>query len=186
MSALPAMPRPPRVPGRPSLQRLPASAPRPPRARPVTQESLRPYPEDLGAYPGTSELEHIVSWWLITRQGYRQNRDFLFQVAISTSGAIGGATNTKGFLRCDFLLLPEGKHGGLGYPYDRGLILNPFPLMGSGSFQIHTVNKDRLERSVLATLHFRVVYLQDTDLTNRTDYVMREALRGVDISSHRA
>ena len=183
MSA-PRLPATPRAPRPPSLQRVPTGAPRPPRARQVTQENLRPYPEDLSAYPGTSDLEHIVSWWLIAKRGYVQNRDFVFQVAIGTEGAIGGATNTKGFLRCDFLLLPEGKHGGLGYPYQRGLILNPYPQMGSGSFQIHTIQKDRLEREVLAQLGFRVVYLESTDLYERTDYVLREALRGVDISSH--
>lgn len=177
----PSIPRPP---GRPSLQHKAPGAPPTPRSAPIDEASQKPYPADLSRYPGTSHLESIVSWWLMAVQHYQYNVDFLFQVAIGTDGAIGGATNSKGFLRCDFLLLPEKKHGGLGYPYERGLILNPFPLMGSGPFLIHNIAKDRLERSVLATLKYRVVYLEDTDLESRPDYVLHLALRGEDISSH--
>jgi hypothetical protein len=179
----PGLPRPPRS---PSLQHKAPGAPPAPRSAEIGQEALRPYPADLGRYPGNSHLEKIVGWWLMARQGYRYGVDFLFQEAVGTDGAIGGATNTKGFLRVDFLLLPLGKHGGLGYPYQRGLILNPFPQMGSGPFQIHTIAKDRLERNVLATLGYRVVYLESTDLEERPDYVLRLALAGTDISSHRA
>lgn len=169
-------PRPPRP---PSLQHKAPGAPPTPRSAEVDDATLRPYPADLSRYPGNSHLEQITAWWLVALHGYQIGTDFLFQVAISTSGAIGGATNSKGFLRCDYLLLPEGRHGGLGYPFPRGLILNPI------SFFTHpSIAKDRLERNVLATLGFLVVYLQDSDLETRTDYVMRRALAGTDISSH--
>jgi hypothetical protein len=179
----PGLPRPPRP---PSLQHKAPGAPPAPRSAAIGQEALRPYPADLSRYPGNSHLEQIVGWWLIERRGYVLNRDFLFQDAVGTQAAPGGPTNTKGFLRVDFNILPSGKHGGLGYPYERGLILNPFPQMGSGLFQIHTLAKDRFERNILAQLHYRVVYLESTDLEGRPDYVLTLALRGTDISSHRS
>lgn len=177
--------KPPRPPRPPSLQHKAPGAPPTPRSAAVDEATLKPYPADLSRWPGTSHLEQIVSWWLMAERGYKLDVDFLFQNAVGTDGAIGGPTNTKGFLRTDFILLPWGRHGGLGYPYERGLILNPFPLQGSGPFQIHTIGKDHLERDVLATLHYRVVMLEDTDLEHRTETVMRRALEGVDISSHR-
>ena len=179
MSA-PALPKLPRAPRPPSLQRVPTGAPRIPRARQVGQEQLRPYPEDLSRYPGNSGLEKIIGWWLTEKAHYVYGVDWLFQVAIGTTGAIGGATNQKGFLRVDQLILPEGKHGGLGYPYQRGLILNAFT-----AFTHPSDAKDRLERSVLAQLGYRVVYLDGFDLENRPDYVLRRALRGIDISRKR-
>lgn len=170
------MPRPPRP---PSLQRAAPGAPRAIRSQEVSQATLRPYPDDLSRYPGNSHLEKITGWWLMAKKGYQYNVDFLFQVAVGTDGAIGGATNSKGFLRVDFLLVPQGRHGGLGYPFQRGLILNPI------SFFTHpSIAKDRLERSVLATLGYLVVYLQDSDLETRPDYALRLALRGTDISAH--
>lgn len=185
MIAPPRAPRMPRAPRPPSIQRVPTGTPRPRRAREVGQSDFGP-PEEVARYPGSSRLEQIVFWWLVTKRRYRPGIDFLFQEAIGTDGVVGGPANSKGFLRTDFVLLPQGQHGGLGYPYERGLVLNPFPLMGSGSFQIHTIHKDRLERGILAQLHYRVVYLEDGDLETRTDDVLRLALRGVDISAHSA
>jgi hypothetical protein len=175
----PSLPRPPRP---PSLQHKAPGAPPAPRSAEITQESLRPYPADLSRWPaGGSHLENICHWWLIAKRGYVPNQDYLIQAAVGTAGAIGGPTNTKSFLRVDILLLPQGRHGGLGYPYQRGLIWNPI-----SPFTHPSIGKDRLERNVLATLGYRVVYIDGDDLETRPDFVLRLALAGTDISSHRA
>lgn len=182
MSAPPRPPSPPRPPRPPSLQRNVPGAPRAPRSQEVDARTLQPYPDPPANWSGPL-TEWVVWWWLTKRERYVPNRDFVYQPAIGTEIAVGGPTNSKGFVRADFLIVPQGQHGPMGYPYVNGLVINPIT-----PFTHPSKAKDQLERSVFATLGYLEVFIDGDDLTGptaRPATVMRLALRGVDVSMHR-
>jgi hypothetical protein len=161
-----------RLPSLPSLgTRLPG-VPAAPRVEGITGRFLQPYPDPPPGFVGP-RTEWVVYENLVFKRKFVEGVDFDRQVALSASGI-----NSKGFNRADFAVWATGKNGAAGGVYTRAIVLNPI------SFYTHRSRaKDIFERAVLAAAGFGVMYLQDTDLYTRPNYVISLGLRGIDISS---
>jgi very-short-patch-repair endonuclease len=111
-------------------------------------------PETPAGFPGSS-LEWRVYWWL-----ERKKVDFLFQLDLY-GGSVSG-----GFI-VDFLVRDR----------DPGLVLE---VQGKpwhfGALGLRA--DDRIRKAILLNEGYDVVYLLHSDIDDRLDYTMKEALRG--------
>ena len=112
-------------------------------------------PPAPASFPG-SALEWRVYWWL-----EKHKHQFYFQLDI-----LGGSTTSGGMI-VDFLLTdqhPELVLEVQGKPWH----------FGTSDLRA----EDRLRKAILINLGFNVVYLRYSDLAERLQYTMKEALRG--------
>lgn len=163
----------------PSVRRpLPGAPP----ARPTlafTAKELSAVPPQPRTFVGPS-TEWAVYWVLTKKLGAREGRDFVRQFPVGTVAAIGGPTNGKGFTRTDFWIVPTGRLGrDLRWP--KGIIINPISPLTHPD-----LNHDRRERDALNSLGWGEIFIDWDDLEKRPIAVVKEALRGIDTSSHRA
>lgn len=163
----------------PSVRRPLPGAPPAGRPKAFTAEQLSPVPPQPRNFVGPA-TEWAVLWVLTKKLGGREGVDFVRQFPIGTQAAIGGPTNARGFTRADFWILPGGRFGRL-FSAPKGVVINPISPLTHAD-----LNHDRRERSALATLGYREVFIDQVDLERRPIAVVRLALRGIDVSSHRS
>ncbi len=112
---------------------------------------------------GSASILEFICWeFLVKRKGQREGVDFIYQWALA-----GGRTQAGGFV-ADFYF--PSKH----------MVWNPAGL------QFHyTATKDRwrdsLSRVVLANRGIKEIFLWETDLLERPNYVLEHAWRGEEV-----
>lgn len=116
-------------------------------------------------FPAMSELEFIVIDYLTRKKRWRLGVEFDYQLPIA-----GGRTTFGGFV-IDFLvypdlvLQPQGQRWHLQDPTDRARL--------------------RIEKLLMSSRGYRVIYLWEDDLLQRGDYAIALALRGQELNSFR-
>lgn len=179
-----SIPKPPGIPRAKGFATK-SGAPKPPR----TTATRRALTADPGAkkppwFRG-SQPEWAVWRDLVYRRGMipafdprtrrtRRDFDFQFQAAIPVTQV---NANTP-FFRGDFWIPPGRKGGYVGYPYSRGLVLDPIT-----GFTHDQPGEDRYRRTRLAQFGFLLVWIEARDLVNRPHEIVGRALRGADESS---
>lgn len=117
--------------------------------------------------------EWIVYWYLKYKLHWEENKDFYYQARVFLPGFF----QSKNFTQADFLidLGPAAAAGMIGH-YS-ALVLDPFTEF------THDLALDLARKAALDQEGYLLVFLAQHDLEARTEYTMREALRGVDISN---
>lgn len=119
-------------------------------------------PIKAGAITG-SDLEVKVYTWLIKR-GFRLNVDFEFQ-----SHLIGGYNRELGDAIVDFVLLKEKIAWRVQGEY--------------WHTSVQEKARDTIQKERLRGLGYTVVDIWETDINERFEYTMQQAIRGVEIGS---
>ncbi len=122
----------------------------------------------------TAPLEEwIVYWYLKDKLHWQENHDFYYQGRVF----LPGFYQSKNFTQADFIvdLGPTAADGIIG-SY-QAIVLDPFTEF------THDYGLDIARKQALDQEGYLLVFLAQHDLEQRTDYVMREALRGIDLSN---
>jgi hypothetical protein len=180
------LPKKPRLPSRPSVGRRAPGAPTSPRSYRGTEAERRPeqVPPRWWVH---SDLEWItfdyfrrVKHWKILgapndpdAPSSYVGADVLFQVPIPAP-----TYGLKGVFRGDFWVLSTGRNGSPGFPYRKGIVLDPVT-----TFTHRDTSQDRLRRNLLAQGEFLLIFIDGTDLYNRPRDVIELALKGRDVST---
>jgi hypothetical protein len=178
----PALPSPPRAPAPARLR----GAPRLPRVSGAPQK--QPWevaPAWFRArYPAAPITEWACIWALTTVYKFRPpfglggrpgaRADFLYQPILPIPGL-----NQSNANRADLWLLP-GSPAIIVPPYNRGLILNP-----RSEFTHPDHAKDRMERALLGQYGYQEIYLDEAPLMHDPQYLVGQAIRGIDLSAVR-
>lgn len=137
----------------------------------------RPYPKPPPTWQA-SELEWIVYWWFKYKERWEENKDFYFNGRIFVPGLFSSSP----FTQVDFIIdLGPTSRAGTIIPYS-AIVLDPFTEF------THDIRVDRDRRLALENdagngNHYLLIFMSEQDVKNRTEYVITEALRGIDHSN---
>lgn len=114
-------------------------------------------------FPVMSDLEFIVMDYLTRKKGWKLGREFEYQTPIAGGRTIYGGFLVDFLVRPDLALQPQGERWHLQQPMDRARL--------------------RVEKMLLTSRGYEVIYLWESDLLNRTQYTMEAALRRQQVPS---
>lgn len=123
----------------------------------------------LATYP-----EYLVYWWLTTKRGYEEFRDFWYQVSF------GGGRQERGGMIADFVL-SESITSRRTVLEVMGQAFHTRPVYRAAE----TLAMDVMRKAIYESLGFEYVRVLDTDLVDRLDYTMSRAILGIEIAAFR-
>lgn len=171
----------PQTPRLPSTASRVSGAPPPQRGVRLSATTLQPYRDPPTGYqdgiywPVRPLTEWIVYDDITRRRGFRLKVDFLYQQHVPAPGLLASGNND---FRADFWILPSGRGGSPGYPYNMGAVWDPIT-----NFTHSTPGEDRLRRAILAQGGYLLIWMEAEALMTKPHQVIDLALRFADVSS---
>jgi hypothetical protein len=114
-------------------------------------------------FPVMSDLEFVVMDYLTRKKKWELGREFEYQTPIAGGRTVYGGFLVDFLVRPDLALQPQGERWHLQQPMDRARL--------------------RVEKMLLTSRGYEVIYLWESDLLTRTSYTMEAALRRQQLST---